>query len=262
MRALRPACGRRPTAGRAGPGRGGGTSRRLPGSSRGRLRLGAGRWTASPAGSQMVSERARRWRRRPRLGRILPISRLVNGRSGPRLHPGSFLPNSARERLAGSTASDPATASRGDEWHVGTVERPATAPAFHHARNWQGRGAAAATASRRRMSGRSTATIGVMTHRVTLIPGDGIGPELAEATRRVLEASGVAFDVGRRGRRRSRHGRVRHAAPGARPGLDPPQPGRPQGPDHDPDRRGLPVASTSRCARRSGSTRTSARPGP
>src|SRR5215213_1176245 len=33
-----------------------------------------------------------------------------------------------------------------------------------------------------------------MTHRVTLIPGDGIGPELAEATRRVLEATGVAFD--------------------------------------------------------------------
>ena len=32
-----------------------------------------------------------------------------------------------------------------------------------------------------------------MAHRVTLIPGDGIGPELAEATRRVLDASGVAF---------------------------------------------------------------------
>jgi isocitrate dehydrogenase (NAD+) len=29
---------------------------------------------------------------------------------------------------------------------------------------------------------------------VTLIPGDGIGPELAEATRRVLDASGVQFD--------------------------------------------------------------------
>src|SRR3954463_11198597 len=36
------------------------------------------------------------------------------------------------------------------------------------------------------------------THRVTLIPGDGTGPELAEATRRVLEAaaatSGSSFD--------------------------------------------------------------------
>ena len=32
------------------------------------------------------------------------------------------------------------------------------------------------------------------THRVTLIPGDGTGPEIAEATRRVLEATGVKFD--------------------------------------------------------------------
>jgi isocitrate dehydrogenase (NAD+) len=30
-------------------------------------------------------------------------------------------------------------------------------------------------------------------HRVTLIPGDGTGPEITEATRRVLEATGVAF---------------------------------------------------------------------
>ncbi|HYM81045.1 MAG TPA: isocitrate/isopropylmalate dehydrogenase family protein [Candidatus Limnocylindria bacterium] len=33
-----------------------------------------------------------------------------------------------------------------------------------------------------------------MTHHVTLIPGDGIGPELAAATRRTLEATGVAFE--------------------------------------------------------------------
>jgi isocitrate dehydrogenase (NAD+) len=31
-------------------------------------------------------------------------------------------------------------------------------------------------------------------HRVTLIPGDGTGPELTEATRRVLEASGPEFE--------------------------------------------------------------------
>jgi isocitrate dehydrogenase (NAD+) len=31
-------------------------------------------------------------------------------------------------------------------------------------------------------------------HRVTLIPGDGTGPELTDATRRVLEATGVEFD--------------------------------------------------------------------
>jgi isocitrate dehydrogenase (NAD+) len=33
-----------------------------------------------------------------------------------------------------------------------------------------------------------------MVHRVTLIPGDGTGPELIEATRRVLEATGIGFD--------------------------------------------------------------------
>jgi len=32
-----------------------------------------------------------------------------------------------------------------------------------------------------------------MQHKVTFIPGDGIGPEVAEATRRVLEATGVKF---------------------------------------------------------------------
>jgi isocitrate dehydrogenase (NAD+) len=33
-----------------------------------------------------------------------------------------------------------------------------------------------------------------MQHAVTLIPGDGTGPEITEATRRVLEATGVQFD--------------------------------------------------------------------
>ncbi|GAJ18041.1 unnamed protein product, partial [marine sediment metagenome] len=32
-----------------------------------------------------------------------------------------------------------------------------------------------------------------MKHTVTLIPGDGIGPEVVEATRRALEATGVEF---------------------------------------------------------------------
>jgi isocitrate dehydrogenase (NAD+) len=32
-----------------------------------------------------------------------------------------------------------------------------------------------------------------MQHKVTLIPGDGVGPEVTEATRRVLEATGVKF---------------------------------------------------------------------
>jgi len=33
-----------------------------------------------------------------------------------------------------------------------------------------------------------------MAYSVTLIPGDGIGPEVTEATRRVLEATGIAFN--------------------------------------------------------------------
>ncbi|MCA1727532.1 MAG: isocitrate/isopropylmalate dehydrogenase family protein [Actinobacteria bacterium] len=33
-----------------------------------------------------------------------------------------------------------------------------------------------------------------MAHRITLIPGDGIGPEVSDATRRVVEATGVEID--------------------------------------------------------------------
>lgn len=31
-------------------------------------------------------------------------------------------------------------------------------------------------------------------HTITFIPGDGIGPEIAAATRRVIEATGVDID--------------------------------------------------------------------
>jgi isocitrate dehydrogenase (NAD+) len=37
-------------------------------------------------------------------------------------------------------------------------------------------------------------TLLAVAHRVVLIPGDGTGPELTEATRRVLEATGVEFE--------------------------------------------------------------------
>src|ERR671930_775040 len=33
-----------------------------------------------------------------------------------------------------------------------------------------------------------------MAYTVTFIPGDGVGPELSEATRRVLEATGIEFE--------------------------------------------------------------------
>jgi isocitrate dehydrogenase (NAD+) len=36
--------------------------------------------------------------------------------------------------------------------------------------------------------------VNAVSYAVTLIPGDGIGPELAEATRHVLEATGIDFD--------------------------------------------------------------------
>ncbi|GAI07660.1 unnamed protein product, partial [marine sediment metagenome] len=32
-----------------------------------------------------------------------------------------------------------------------------------------------------------------MAYRITLIPGDGVGPEVTEATSRVLEATGISF---------------------------------------------------------------------
>ena len=33
-----------------------------------------------------------------------------------------------------------------------------------------------------------------MRHKVTLLPGEGIGPEVSRATRQVLEAAGVQID--------------------------------------------------------------------
>ncbi len=33
-----------------------------------------------------------------------------------------------------------------------------------------------------------------MTHRITLIPGDGVGPEISQATQRVIDATGVAIE--------------------------------------------------------------------
>ena len=81
-----------------------------------------------------------------------------------------------------------------------------------------------------------------MAHEVTLIPGDGTGPELAEATRRVLEATGVELRLGRAGGRRGRDGPARRQ-PAARADarLDPPHRRRAEGPDHDAGRRRLPL---------------------
>jgi len=37
-------------------------------------------------------------------------------------------------------------------------------------------------------------TTNAKSHKVTLIPGDGIGPEVTQAVVRILEATGVKFD--------------------------------------------------------------------
>src|SRR5580658_5452032 len=36
--------------------------------------------------------------------------------------------------------------------------------------------------------------LGNMTHRITLLPGDGIGPEVADAAKQIIEASGVSVE--------------------------------------------------------------------
>src|SRR5881394_2527642 len=55
-----------------------------------------------------------------------------------------------------------------------------------------------------------------MKHRVTLIPGEGIGPEVATATRRILEAAGVQIEweeiAGRTGESTDQGQRVNQAA--------------------------------------------------
>ena len=48
-----------------------------------------------------------------------------------------------------------------------------------------------------------------MAYDVTLIRGDGVGPELAEATKMCIEATGVVDQLGRAGSRRRRHGQAR-----------------------------------------------------
>src|SRR5690348_6913155 len=55
-----------------------------------------------------------------------------------------------------------------------------------------------------------------MKHKVTLIPGEGIGPEVASATRHILEAAGVQIDweeiAGRTGESNDQGQRVNQAA--------------------------------------------------
>ena len=75
-----------------------------------------------------------------------------------------------------------------------------------------------------------------MAYEVTLIRGDGVGPELAEAAKMCIEATGVSDPLGRAGSRRRRDGQAGHADPRQRDRIVPPHQGRAQGPDHHPRR--------------------------
>ena len=77
-------------------------------------------------------------------------------------------------------------------------------------------------------------------YRVTLIPGDGTGPELTVATRRVLEATGVRFDWDIQEAGTAVHEREGTPLPERVLGLAPQEQGRPEGPDHDAGRLGIP----------------------
>ena len=98
-----------------------------------------------------------------------------------------------------------------------------------------------------------------MAHRVTLIPGDGTGPELTEATRRVLEATGVDFDWDVRAGRRRRDGGGGNAAPRGDARVGQGERRRAEGADHDARSAPASAPSTSRSATSSSSTRACAR---
>src|SRR6266480_141745 len=77
-------------------------------------------------------------------------------------------------------------------WAATTSARPfSVTPPFHH--RW-GRGRQTAVPAGWKNVGLPYQGAEHVAHRVTFIPGDGVGPELSEATRRVLEGTGVEFD--------------------------------------------------------------------
>ena len=73
--------------------------------------------------------------------------------------------------------------------------------------------------------------------KVTLIPGDGIGPEVVEATRRIIEAAGADDRVGNPAGRRERvHAGSRHGRARGHDRVDPRDPRRPEGAARDAGR--------------------------
>ena len=110
---------------------------------------------------------------------------------------------------------------------------------------------------------------GTPTYSVAKIPGDGIGPEIVEATLTVLDAAGrgvrLRHRVDRGARRRHRHRRLRHGHPRRGPRAPAGQRTRccwvrsaaPSGTTPRP--RFVPSRACSRCARSWASTPTCAR---
>ena len=97
-----------------------------------------------------------------------------------------------------------------------------------------------------------------MAYQVTLIPGDGIGPEVSDATRRVLEATGIGFEwdvqeAGVGALEKSWRG-----AAGVRPRFDPHEQRRAEGSTDDPSRDRLPQRQRRDC----GSARALRQPAP
>ena len=78
-----------------------------------------------------------------------------------------------------------------------------------------------------------------MAHQVTLITGDGIGPELAEAARRCVDATGVKIDWDVQEAGVDVMERTGTPLPDAVHREHSPHEVRPEGPDHDAGRHGL-----------------------
>ena len=93
---------------------------------------------------------------------------------------------------------------------------------------------------------------------VTLIPGDGIGPECVDAARRIIEAAGVriTWEECEAGAEVFKKG-LPSGVPPETIDVDPPDARRAQGAARDPGRVRREVARTSRCASCSRPTRTS-----
>ena len=73
-------------------------------------------------------------------------------------------------------------------------------------------------------------------HRVTVIPGDGVGPEVARAAVRVIAARTYGRPGGGGGRRRGLQARRREWCPGGDARVDRANRRRPQGPARDAGR--------------------------